>query len=107
VLVFELLALSVFVCVPSIVLVVKGLVETVVVADFVFVVAPVAVPHELCVFDLELLVDAVYVAEDVDVFVDDTERVSAPDRVPVGEEDADPVEDIVGSGIRVRDPVAV
>lgn len=63
--------------------------------------------HGLCVVLLELLVDDVYVAEEVDVFVEDAERVVAPDPVCVGEEDAEPVADIVRAGPRVRVPVTV
>jgi len=80
--------------------------ETVVVADPVFVVAAVAVSRELCVVVLELLIDAVYVPEDVDVFVKKGERVSAVDPVPA-EADADPVDDIVAGGTRVTEPVPV
>jgi hypothetical protein len=81
-------------------------IDTVVVADPVFVVAAVAVPQELCVVVLELLIDAVYVPEDVDVFVKKGERVSAVEPVPT-EEDAELVEDIVGGGSRVTVPVPV
>ena len=82
------------------------MIDTVVVADPVFVVAAVAVPQELCVVVLELLIDAVYVPEDVDVFVKKGERVSAVEPVPT-EEDAELVEDIVGGGSRVTVPVPV
>ena len=106
VLVFEVLILAVCVRVEKSVLVAKMVFETVVVADPVFVVAAVAVPRELCVVVFELLIDAVYVPEDVDVFVKRGERVSVPDRVPA-EADADPVDDIVGGGTRVTEAVAV
>ena len=106
-LVFELLVLAEWVRVVKLVLLGKMVVESVVVGDRVFVVAAVAVPQELSVVDFELLVDAVYVAEEVDVFVDEGERVSAVDRVPVAEEDAEPVEDMVCGGRRVRETVAV
>jgi hypothetical protein len=43
----------------------------------------------------------------VDVFVEDAERVVAPERVSVGEDDAEPVGDTVGRGTRVRVPVTV
>jgi hypothetical protein len=77
------------------------------VADGVFVFAAVAVPQEVCVAVLELCADAVYVAEEVDVFVDEPERVSTGDRVPLDEKEPEPVEDIVRGGMRVREPVAV
>ena len=46
-------------------------------------------------------------AEEADVFVEDAERVVAPERVSVGEEDAEPVAETVGAGARVRVPVTV
>jgi hypothetical protein len=93
--------------VTKLVLLFAIVVDTVVVADRVFVRAAVAVPQELSVVDLELLVDAVYVAEEVDVFVDEGERVSAVDSVPLEDVEAEPVEDIVGGGSRVTETVAL
>ena len=87
--------------------VIAGLVEMVGVTVCVFVVAAVAVAQEVCVELFELLVEEVYVAEEVDVFVEDADRVVAPDPVCVGEEDAEPVADTVGGGTRVRVPVIV
>lgn len=95
------------VCVAKLVLLFMIVVDTVVVADCVFVVTAVAVPQELSVVDLELLVDAVYVAEEVDVLVDEDERVSAVDSVPLEDLEAEPVEDIVGGGRRVTETVPV
>ena len=89
------------------VFVAKIVLERVIVADGVFVTTAVAVPQELCVVDLVVRADAVYVAEEVDVFVDDAERVSTVDRVALGEKEPEPVEDMVRGGIRVREQVAV
>lgn len=43
----------------------------------------------------------------MDVFVEDAERVLAPENVYVGEADAEPVADTVGGDTRVRVPVTV
>ncbi len=79
VLVLEFVGLAVSVEVRLGVPVIARLFDIVVVADGVFVLAGVAVLHGLCVGLFELLVDDVYVAEEVDVFVEDAERVVAPE----------------------------
>jgi len=106
VLVLDILILAVLVNVTIPVRVVKRLVETVAVADIVFVGALVLDPQGLCVFVLELLVEDVCVAEDVDVLVVEGEVV-APEKVAVGDEENEPGGDIVGGGARVIEPVPV
>jgi hypothetical protein len=102
-----MLVLAVRVLVSRGVRVTARLFDTVVVADWVLVLAALAVAQEVCVADLELLVDDVYVAEEVDVFVEDAERVVAPELVSLGEDDAEPVAETVCRGIRLRVPVTV
>lgn len=77
------------------------------VAESVFVLAGVAVAHELCVGVFELLVDDVYVAEEVDVFVEDAERVVRPESVSVEEGVLEPGADTLRGGTRLRVPLTV
>lgn len=101
------LMLPVWVLVEPTVRVVRRLVERVGVADCVFVMAPLLVPQDVWLVDLELLVEDVIVAEEVDVFVEDAESVLAPEDVSVGEGEVDRIGDLVGGCRRVNVSVPV